>query len=141
MLLSFIAYLATLFVFVGLDMVWLTWVGGPAYRAALGDVLLEEARLGPAIAFYLIYPAGLSMFAAVPFIGGASFWQAVLRGAAFGFFTYATYDLSNLATLRNWTVGVTAMDIGWGCVLGAVAAGSAVQVASLIGAHFNLPAA
>jgi len=136
--LSVIAYATTLFVFVGIDLVWLTWVGGPAYRAALGDILLSSVRIAPALAFYLVYPLGLTMFAVMPALGGASLAQTMVYGALFGFFTYATYDLTNLATLRNWTMNVTLMDIGWGCVLCAVVAVAAAAIVSHIGAHFGL---
>lgn len=133
-----IAYIVTVLIFVGLDLVWLTWVGGPAYRAALGDILLPEVRLVPALLFYLVYPLGLAMFAVVPHIGGSSVAEAAIGGALFGFFTYATYDLTNLATLKNWTIGVAAMDIAWGCVLGAVAAAAAVAVTRAIGSQFGV---
>ena len=137
MFLSLVAYLVTLFVFAGVDMIWLTWVGGPAYRATLGDVLLQDVRVGPAIAFYLVYAVGLAAFAVLPSLGDSPMSQTLLRGAQFGFFTYATYDLTNLATLKNWTLTVTLMDIGWGCALGAIVAAAAAALTTVIVTHLG----
>ncbi len=139
-LLNAIAYLATLIAFVGIDLVWLTWVGGPAYREMLGDLLLPTVRMQPAVAFYLLYPLGLTIYAVHPGLNGASITSTLLAGALFGFFTYATYDLTNFATLRQWTLAVTLMDIGWGCVLGAVSAAVAVALTSAISGWFGLGA-
>lgn len=139
MLLAISAYVVTLVIFVALDMVWLSWIGGPAYRAVLGEILLQNVRIGPAIIFYLGYPLGLALFAVPPNLGGGSISQAMMRGALFGLFTYATYDLTNMATLKNWTWGVTLMDIGWGCVLGGVAAAAAAAIVPLIGGYFGAP--
>ena len=133
MLLNAIAYLVTLLLFVGVDLVWLTWVGGPVYRQALGDLLLPAVRIQPALAFYLIYPLGLVMFAVHPGVNGGSIVGAMLAGALYGFFTYSTYDLTNFATLRNWNLAVTFMDIGWGCVLGAASAALAVAIIGVLG--------
>lgn len=139
-LLSVVAYLATLLVFVGIDLVWLTWVGGPVYRGSLGDLLLPSVRMQPAMAFYLIYPLGLTMYAVHPGLNGAGVLSTLLAGALFGFFTYATYDLTNFATLRHWTLAVTLMDIGWGCVLGAVSAAAAVAITGALAGMFGLGA-
>jgi len=139
-MLNAIAYLVTLMLFVGIDLVWLTWVGGPVYQAALGDLLLPTVRMEPAALFYLIYPLGLTMFAVHPGLQGGSIAGALVAGALFGFFTYATYDLTNFATLRNWTMAVTVMDIGWGCVLGAITAAAAVMISGAIGSLLGLNA-
>lgn len=134
---SAIAYGVTLLVFVALDMVWLTWVGGPLYRQVLSDILTPNVRLEPALLFYLIYPLGLMVFAVHPAINGGTVLTALLMGALFGFFTYVTYDLTNFATLKSWTLGVTLMDIAWGCFLGGAAAAAAASagpsIASWVG--------
>jgi uncharacterized membrane protein len=131
------AYLATLLIFVGVDLIWLTWVGGPMYRSLLGDALLPSVRMMPALAFYLIYPLGLTAYAVYPALTGGNVLGALIAGALFGFFTYATYDLTNYATLRSWSLAVTAMDIAWGVVLGALASVAALSltttVATLLG--------
>ena len=137
-MLNAIGYLITLLIFVGIDLVWLTWIGGPVYREVLGDILLPTVRLQPAFLFYLIYPLGLLMFAVHPGLQGGTVTGALVAGALFGFFTYATYDLTNFATLRNWTMAVTLMDIGWGCVLGAVTSGAAVMLTKGLGGVVGL---
>ncbi|MBX9773976.1 MAG: DUF2177 family protein [Xanthobacteraceae bacterium] len=115
------AYLATLIVFLAADMVWLGTMVDRVYRPALGDMLSTSVNFPPAIVFYLIYPIGLLIFAVLPAVKSGSVATAATYGALFGFFTYATYDLTNYATLRNWTLSVTAIDMAWGTVLGALA--------------------
>jgi uncharacterized membrane protein len=118
------AYLSTLAVFVLCDMAWLGTMASRLYRPTLGDIMLENVNVPAGIAFYLIYPVGLMIFAVLPALKSGSFAQAALSGALLGFFTYMTYDLTNQATLRNWTTQLTAIDAGWGTLLGAVAAGA-----------------
>lgn len=127
-----IAYVVTLVVFVLIDLIWLTFVGGPMYRQALGDVLAPSVRMAPALAFYLIYPLGLVVFAVHPALNSGHVLTALLLGALYGFFTYVTYDLTNLATLRNWTIAVTMIDIAWGCALGGATAALTVVVTPAI---------
>ena len=105
---------------------------------AIGDLLLPTVRLQPAALFYLIYPLGLMTFAVHPALHGGSVAGALMAGALFGFFTYATYDLTNFATLRDWTMAVTLMDIGWGCVLGAVTSAAAVALSGSLGSLLGL---
>lgn len=117
-----IGYIATLIAFLLVDMAWLGTMVNRIYRPALGDILAPSVDLAPAAAFYLIYPVGLLVFAVLPGLKSGSILMAAMYGALFGFFTYATYDLSNYATLRNWTLQVTIIDIAWGTLLGAIAA-------------------
>lgn len=116
------AYLSTLVVFVLFDMAWLGTMASRFYRPTLGDIMLAGVNLPAGIAFYLIYPVGLVYFAILPALKSGSLAQAMLSGALFGFFTYITYDLTNQATLRNWTTQLTLIDAGWGTLLGAIAA-------------------
>jgi len=116
-----VSYAATLAIFLVADMIWLGAMVNRIYRPALGDVLLASVNFPPALVFYLIYPIGLVIFAVLPGLKSGSVATAAVYGALFGFFTYATYDLSNYATLRNWTLSVTVIDIAWGTVLGAMA--------------------
>jgi uncharacterized membrane protein len=116
------AYLSTLVAFVLCDMVWLGVMTSRLYRPTLGDIMLAGVNLPAAITFYLIYPAGLVYFAILPALKSGGLAQAMLGGALFGFFTYMTYDLTNQATLRNWTTQLTFVDAGWGTLLGAIAA-------------------
>ena len=128
------AYAAALVAFVVADMVWLGIMVNRVYRPALADILIPGVNLPPAIVFYLLYPIGLVIFAVLPALKSESSAMAIGYGALFGFFTYATYDLSNHATLRNWTVQVTAIDMAWGTVLGAIAALVAyIVTAKLVG--------
>ena len=114
-------------VFFAIDMVWLGLVARNFYRSQLGD-LLGEVQWVPAIMFYLVFLVGLTVFATYPAIEKSSIWYALVYGALFGFFTYATYDLTNLATLRGWPLSVTLVDMVWGTVLGGAVAGLTVVV-------------
>lgn len=116
------AYFATLTVFVIFDMAWLGTMASRLYRPTLGDIMLADVNLPAGIAFYLIYPIGLVIFAVLPALKSGSLTEAILYGALFGCFTYLTYDLTNQATLRNWTTQLTLIDVGWGTLLGSIAA-------------------
>jgi uncharacterized membrane protein len=106
----FILYLATLFVMLILDVLWLKGVAQSFYKSHLGDLL--EFRLTPAIIFYLIYAAGILVFASA---SEQEHWLNVtLYASLLGFLAYATYDLTNMATLRNWPLSLTVIDILWG---------------------------
>jgi len=87
------------------------------------------ANLLPAAVFYLSYPVGLVIFAVMPGLRGGGVTQAAIWGALFGLFTYATYDLTNQATLRNWSSVLTVIDVAWGTILGAFAASGATWIA------------
>ena len=113
-----IGYVVTLVTFVAIDLTWLGIMAPRFYKPILGDIGLAGANLPPAIAFYLLYPLGLMIFAVEPALRSGTGGTALLYGALFGFFTYATYDLTNQATLRNWTSSLSVVDIAWGTVLG-----------------------
>ena len=116
------AYAAIAAVFAVLDAVWLTFMGRLVYRPTLGDILLSEIRYGPAIAFYLMFPLAVLIFGSLAGARSGGLLGALLYGALFGAFAYATYDLTNFATLRNWTLQITVIDIVYGALLSAVAA-------------------
>lgn len=116
MLIYIAAYVAALLAFAAIDMTWLTTMGAALYRATLGDILLQTVRIPPAAAFYLLYPLGIVIFAVAPALRSGSATMALIYGALFGLFTYATYDLTNFATLRNWTLKITLIDIVYGAV-------------------------
>ena len=122
MLGSATAYLVSLVTFVAIDLTWLGVMAPRFYKPTLGDIALANVNLPPAILFYVLYPLGLVIFAVEPSLRSGSIGTALLYGALIGFFTYATYDLTNQATLRNWTVSLTVVDLAWGTVLGAVVA-------------------
>jgi uncharacterized membrane protein len=114
-------YLAAVFMMVALDMLWLGLIAKAKYQQAIGHLMAEQPRLLAAWAFYVLYAAGLMIFAVVPHAEDPAWGKTVWMGALFGFFAYATYDLSNLATLRNWPFGLTLIDMAWGALLSAAA--------------------
>jgi uncharacterized membrane protein len=118
-------YLLTLPVFFAIDMVWLGLVAKNFYRNNLGHLLRADVNWPAALIFYLLYIVGIMIFATLPALEKQSLRQAISLGALFGFFAYATYDLSNLATLKDWPINVVFADILWGMALTAsVAAAS-----------------
>lgn len=110
-------YLATVPVFFLIDMLWLGIVAKGFYRTRLAPLLRPDVNWTAAILFYLIYIAGIILFAVSPAVDKGSLARAAILGALFGFFTYATYDLTNLATLKGWPLSVAVVDIAWGTVL------------------------
>lgn len=117
-----IAYVATGLVFLAIDAIWLTFAAQRLYRPLMGEMLLESFRIVPAALFYLIYIAGIVVFAIAPAMVSERWITAATYGAFLGLFAYATYDLTNQATLRNWPVAVTVADLCWGTCLTACAA-------------------
>jgi uncharacterized membrane protein len=118
----FVAYLTVLVVFGAIDAGWLTIMGPLLYRPTLADILLESLRVAPAVIFYLFYPIGIVVFAVMPGLRAGSLTTTLLPALLFGAIAYATYDLTNLATLRNWTWQITLVDIGYGAIASGVAA-------------------
>jgi len=119
------AYLVSLVIFLAVDFIWLGTMGAALYRATLGDLLAPSVRLPPAIVFYLAYPVGIVVFAVLPALAFDSWVRGAALGALFGARAYATYDLTNYATLRTWSLQITVLDI----LYGAVATGAAAVVA------------
>jgi uncharacterized membrane protein len=127
-----ITYVSTALAFLGIDAVWLTLASQRLYRPLIGDMLLERFNLLPALLFYVVYITGIVVFAVSPAFNAGRWTKAMSHGALLGFFAYATYDLTNQATLRNWPVVVTVADLCWGTTLTALAA----TVGYLIGRPF-----
>ena len=118
-------YFLTIPVFFGIDMIWLGFVAKGFYRRNLGHLLRPDVNWTAALVFYLLYIGGILIFATMPALEKKSLYQAVVLGGLFGFFAYATYDLTNMATLKDWPLNVVIVDIIWGIVLTAsVAAAS-----------------
>lgn len=130
MLTIVIAYIATGLVFLAIDAIWLTIMADVLYRPMLGDRLADPFNLPPAIAFYLIYIAGIVALAVQPALASQSLPRAIVCGAILGCVAYATYDLTNQATLKDWPLAVTLADIAWGTVLTATASAGGFLVAS-----------
>ncbi len=114
-----LSYLLTFVVFLLIDMLWLGIIAKNIYQKYLGDFLSDKVNWTAAFVFYFIYVAGISFFAIYPAVQKSSVCNAILMGALFGFFTYATYDLTNLATLKNWPLPIVFIDILWGIILSA----------------------
>ncbi|MDI6900601.1 MAG: DUF2177 family protein [Anaerosomatales bacterium] len=120
---ALIVYGASLIAFLGIDAVWLTTMSDRFYRKQLGDLMRDDPDLGVALAFYLLYVAGVLLLVVLPAAEKGSLLQAVGFGALLGVVAYGTYDITNLATVRDWPVVVTAVDLVWGGTLtGAVSA-------------------
>ena len=117
MLQYLVAYLITAAVFLGIDFVWLSRVATKFYADQIGGLLLETPRFGVAGAFYAFFVVGIVIFAIAPALRANSAVTALTLGALFGFFTYATYDMTNYATLKGWSPSVVVVDIAWGTVL------------------------
>lgn len=124
-----VAYAAALVVFVAVDFVWLSAMADRLYRPVLGDMLAPQFRLAPAVAFYLIFAAGLTFLAVKPGLEQGSIRVAVVHAAVLGFVAYATYDLTNHATLKSWSTQMTVADMIWGSLLSAIAGGASCWIA------------
>lgn len=123
-----VAYFVTLIAIVSIDAVWLSIMADRLYRPVMGDMLAPEFQLFPAMVFYLIYPAGLVFLSVRPALREGALKEAVLSGAVLGFVAYATYDLTNQATLIRWSTALTIADLCWGTFLSAIASGTGYWV-------------
>jgi uncharacterized membrane protein len=112
-------YFITLPVFFAIDMIWLGLVAKNFYSQHLGFLMRPDVNWSAAIIFYLLFIAGLVLFVISPAVEGQSWVRALVYGALFGLVTYSTYDLTNLATVKNWPMIVTIVDLIWGTVLSA----------------------
>lgn len=110
-------YLSTVPIFFVIDILWLGVIARGFYRRQLGFILSPQVNWAAAVIFYLIYIAGILFFAVRPAITTNSWRQAAVLGALFGLFTYATYDLTNLATIKDWPMLIVIIDILWGISL------------------------
>ena len=121
---SFKAWLFTFIVMLAIDGLWLGVVARDLYQHEMGNLMADQPRWAAAAAFYLAYPVGLVIFAVRPALAAHSMGRAVLLGGLFGLFAYGTYDLTNLAVLRDWPLRLTFIDLAWGTFASAVAAGA-----------------
>jgi uncharacterized membrane protein len=122
------AYLAALMGFVMLDACWLMLMGPRLYQPALGALMAAEVDWPAAALFYVVYAGGLLAFAVMPSIEAGRTGVALRRGALMGFVAYATYDLTNQATLRGWPWAITLADLAWGVVVSGSAAWLAARL-------------
>ena len=112
-----VAYLSTLLAMLVLDFAWLGTVGGSLFKRTLGDVMAPQFSIAPAVIFYAVYVVGILYFATLPGLDSGDWTTALLKGALFGFFAYLTYDMTNLATLRNYSATLAMTDLVWGTVV------------------------
>jgi uncharacterized membrane protein len=124
-------YVISVPIFFAIDMLWLGFVAKDFYRSRLLG-LMGDINWPAAIIFYLVFLVGLTFFAIYPAAVKGSIVSALTLGALFGFFTYATYDLTNLATLKGWPFSVALVDMAWGTLLGASVAALSVTVYSYV---------
>jgi uncharacterized membrane protein len=125
-------YAVTLGIFFAIDLVWLGVVARDFYRQHIGHLLAPDVNWAAAVLFYLLFIGGLVFFAVKPALEAGSGTRALAYGALFGLLTYATYDLTNQATMRDWPVLVTVVDLAWGTVLSATVAFLSFQVSSRV---------
>ena len=116
------AYAATAFVMIAIDLLWLGFIAKPLYQEGIGHLMADKPNLLAAAVFYGLFPLGLMLFAVVPQAAEAAWLKTAVAAALFGFFAYATYDLTNLATLKGWPIGLALIDMAWGAAISAVAA-------------------
>lgn len=115
-------YIIVLIVFFAIDIIWLGFVAKDLYRKHLGHLMRDKTNWPAAVLFYMLYIGGLIFFVLNPALEKNSYMYALLVGGLYGFITYSTYDMTNLATLKDWPLTITIIDIGWGTVLNALTA-------------------
>jgi uncharacterized membrane protein len=126
-------YLITLPIFLAIDAVWLGIISKSFYQKHLGFLMSKNPNWFTAFAFYLLYAAGLVIFIIIPSLEKKMWLQALLTGAFFGLICYATYDLSNFATIKGWPLTVTVVDLIWGATI----SGLTSVIAYLIGTKIS----
>jgi uncharacterized membrane protein len=112
-----ITYLLSFVVFLGIDLVWLGFIAKSFYKKYLGAFLTPHPNWTAAIIFYILFVVGILIFSVFPGLAKDSLKHTMIYGALFGFFTYTTYDLTNLATLKNWPIQIAIVDMLWGTLL------------------------
>ena len=121
-------YFAFLITLITVDLVWLLGIAKNLYREDMGDLMASEPKLLAGLAFYLIYALGVCIFVIAPALSKQSLMHALQYGALFGFFCYMTYDLTNLAVIRDFPAKLAFIDMAWGSLVTALAAGLAYWV-------------
>ena len=118
----FVTYVAALITMVAIDLLWLGVIAKPLYQQGIGHLMAEKPNIPAAVLFYVLYPVGIVIFAIAPDAVSASWLKTFTSAALFGLFAYATYDLTNLATLKGWPASLAALDIAWGSLVTGVSA-------------------
>jgi uncharacterized membrane protein len=125
---NFAIYTSFLVTLIAIDLVWLLGIAKNLYRDQMGDLMASEPKLMAGLAFYLLYALGVCIFVIIPALSKQSLIYALQYGALFGFFCYMTYDLTNLAVIRNFPTQLALIDISWGSFVTAVCSGIAYWV-------------
>jgi len=129
---TLVSYVACLIVLGGLDAIWLTTTNATLYQPTIGALLADKPNVAAIVAFYVLYIAGIVYFAIAPALASGNWTDALLKGALFGFFCYATYDFTNMATLKVWSLTLTLADLAWGTFLTGSAATASFFITRLI---------
>ena len=127
------AYIATIIFMFIVDLIWLSQLAQPLYQAGIGHLMAAQPKLGFAALFYLVFVFGLLWFALRPNIAAKGVKSTFIAGAVFGFFVYASYDLTNLALLKDWPLKLSLIDMTWGTFL----SGTCAAVAKFVYDKFN----
>jgi uncharacterized membrane protein len=125
-------YILTFIVFLAIDFVWLNWIAKSLYSEKIGHLLAENPNLIAAGVFYLLFVGASLVLAVLPGYEAQSLTKTIMLGAIFGMITYATYDLTNLATLKEWPLSVTIIDIIWGTSLSTATAVAGYYIANFL---------
>ncbi|MFA7628354.1 MAG: DUF2177 family protein [Candidatus Dojkabacteria bacterium] len=125
-------YILTFIVFLAIDFIWLNWIAKNLYSQKIGHLLAENPNLIAAGVFYLLFVGASLVLAVLPGYEAQSLTKTILLGAIFGMITYATYDLTNLATLKEWPLSVTIIDIIWGTSLSTATAVAGYYIANFL---------
>ncbi|NNE69797.1 MAG: DUF2177 family protein [Rhodothermales bacterium] len=128
-------YLLSMVVFFGLDLIWLGVIADGFYDAHLGHLLAEQVNWGAALAFYLVFVAGIVHFVTMPAIQNGNAGSALLNGGAFGLVTYAAFDLTCMALFADFPAVVVVVDLAWGVVLVGSVAYAGARLAGRVGVH------
>ena len=119
---TLILYFSTAVVFFAIDLIWLCLMNSRFYKVQLAEFMSDKVNWLPAILFYLLFIVGLLLLVVLPAVEHDSWIRALLLGGLLGMVAYATYDLTNLASIKNWPIVVTILDIAWGTILAATVA-------------------
>jgi len=125
-------YLLTVPIFFAIDMTWIGLIANGIYTKYIGEFITKTPNWPAAVSFYLLYIIGILYFVVVPAHDKGSVTQAAMNGALFGLFAYATYDLTNLATIKGWPLQIVFIDMAWGMVLTASVGVISFYIAGLV---------
>lgn len=114
-----LSYAASLVLFLFVNMIWIKSIMMPIFERHVGSIMLEEPRMGPAVAFFVLYLAGLVFFAVLPAVEAGTWQTAWIYGGLLGVVAYGTYEMTNFSTLKGWTLQMLVIDIAWGAFLSA----------------------